>query len=74
MYILREFGLGDNLQRILQRFWGKQGVVLKSVKLFGRPFRMKRGVDQGEPVSLTIFNIMVDAVVREVLLEVCGTQ
>ena len=68
MYILRGFGLGDNLQRILQRFWGKQGVVPKSVKLFGRPFGMERGVDQGEPVSLTIFNIMVDAVVRAVLL------
>ena len=35
---------------------------------------MERGVYQGEPVSLTIFNIMVDAVVREVFLEVCGTQ
>ena len=47
MYILRGFGLRDNLQRILQRFWGNQGVVPKSVKLFGRPFGMERGVYQG---------------------------
>ena len=47
MYILRGFGLGDNLQMIIQRFWGNQGVVPKSVKLFGRPFEMERGVDQG---------------------------
>ena len=29
---------------------------------------------QGDPVSLTIFNIVVDEVVRAVLLEVCGPQ
>ena len=35
---------------------------------------MGRGATQGDPVSLTIFNILVYAVVRAVLLEVCGTQ
>ena len=29
---------------------------------------------QGDPVSPTIFNIVVGAVVRVVLLEVCGTK
>ena len=29
---------------------------------------------QGDPVSLTILNIIVDAVVRAALQEVCGTQ
>ena len=29
---------------------------------------------QGNPVSPTIFNIVVDAVVTAVLLEVCGPQ
>ena len=35
---------------------------------------MERGVTQGEPVSPTTLNILVDAVVREVLMGVCGTQ
>ena len=35
---------------------------------------MERGVKQVDPVSPTIFNITVDAVVRVVLLEVCGPQ
>ena len=35
---------------------------------------MKRGVTQGKPVSPTIFNIVLDAVVQAVLLEVCGPQ
>ena len=42
--------------------------------LFGRPFRIERGVTQGELVSPTIYIIVVYAVVRVVLLEVCGTQ
>ena len=33
-----------------------------------------RGVTQGDPVSPMIFNIVVDAVVREVLDMVCGNQ
>ena len=49
-------------------------MVPKVGKVFGRPFNMEIGVTQGEPVSPTIFNIVVDAVVREVLLEICGPQ
>ena len=42
--------------------------------LFWCPFNTERGVTQGYPVSPTIFNIVVDAVVRAVLLEVCRPQ
>ena len=48
-------------------------MVLKAGKCFGRPFNMERGVTQGDLVS-QIFNIVVNAVVREFLLEVCGPQ
>ena len=41
---------------------------------FGRPFNTKRGVTQGGPVPLTIFNVVVDVVVMVVLLEVYVTQ
>ena len=46
----------------------------KAGKLFGRTFSIERGVTQEDPVSPTIFNIMVDAVVRAVLSEVCRPQ
>ena len=49
-------------------------MVLKAGKCFGRPLCTDRGVTQGYPFSPTIFNIVVDAVVRVVLLEVCGYQ
>ena len=39
-----------------------------------RPFIMGRWVTQGDPVSPTLFNIIVNAVVRATLQEICGTQ
>ena len=45
-------------------------VVPKAGRFYGRTFRTERGVTQGDPVSPTIFNILVDAVVRAVLMEV----
>ena len=39
-------------------------VVTKSGKYDGPTFSTGRGVTQGDPVSLTIFNIVVDAVAR----------
>ena len=37
-------------------------------------FGTRRGVLQGDPASPMIFNIVVDAVGREVLKVVCGLQ
>ena len=73
MEILSGYGLGPKLQRLLQRYWGGQRVVPKSGKYYGRPFSTGRVVTQGDPVSLNIFNIVVDAVFRAYLQEVCGT-
>ena len=49
-------------------------MVPKAGKFFVHPFRTERRVKQGYPVSPTIFNVVVDAVAREVLLEVCRPQ
>ena len=49
-------------------------MVTKAGKYYGRPFSTGRGVTQGDPVYLTLFNIIVDAVVRETLKEICGPQ
>ena len=71
MEILRGYGLGPKLQRLLQRYWDRQRVVPKSGKYYGSPFITGRGVIQGDPVFLTIY-IVVDEVVRAALQEVCG--
>ena len=31
---------------------------------YGEPFLWERGMTQGDPISTTIFNVVVDAVVR----------
>ena len=57
MEILCGYGLGPKLKRLLQWYWDKQRLVPKSGNYYGRPFRMGRGVTQGDPVSATLFNI-----------------
>ena len=74
MAILRGYGLGPKIERLLQRYWHGQKVVLKAGNFSRRPFNTERGVTQGDPISLIIFNIVVDVVVREDLLEVYGPQ
>ena len=41
---------------------------------FGRTFNMEKVVTQGDLLSPTIFNVVVDEVVRAVLPEVYGPQ
>ena len=43
-------------------------MVPKPVRFYGRPSGMEKRVAQWDMVSLTIFNIVVDAVVRAVLM------
>jgi Reverse transcriptase (RNA-dependent DNA polymerase) len=40
-------------------------MIPKQAGFYGKPFRAKRGVRQGDIISPTIFNIIVDAVIRE---------
>ena len=75
MEIIRSYGMGHKLQRLLQRYWGGQRVVPKSGKYYyGCPLSTGRGVKQGDPVYTKLFNIVVDALVRAALQEVCGPQ
>ena len=49
-------------------------MVPKAVNFFGHTFNAEIGLTQGDPVSPTIFIIVVDSVVRAVLLKVCVPQ
>ena len=72
--ITRGCGLGPKIWRLIQSFWYEQVVVPKDGRYYGRPFRMERGVTEGDPVYPTIFNIIAGAVIREVLLDVYVPQ
>ncbi|EJK48206.1 hypothetical protein THAOC_33017 [Thalassiosira oceanica] len=51
--------------RLIRTFWDEQKLVCRAAKRYGEPFKASRGVTQGGPLSPKIFNIMVDAIVRE---------
>ena len=64
MRILKGYGVGDNIRRIINTIWEGDTMVPRQEGYYGKPFKAKRGVRQGDIVSPFIFNIMVDAVVR----------
>ena len=72
MEILRDYGLVPQIQKLLQRYWDRQRVVKNAGKYYGQPFSPGRGLMQGYPVSLALFNIIVDAVFRSILQKICG--
>ena len=45
-------------------YWDKTTMVVRVGGYYGKGFQGGRGVTQGDPLSPTIFNVVVDAVVR----------
>ena len=62
--ILATYGVGPRKIRILRTYWGRLTIVARDGGHFGMPFKGYRGVTQGEPLSPTIFNMVVDSVIR----------
>jgi hypothetical protein len=63
--ILADYGIGPKALRIIQRFWNHAKLVCHIGGCYGDPFIAYCGVTQGGPLSSLIFNLVVDAVVRE---------
>ena len=62
--IMEGYGVGTRALRLLRRYWGRMEMVAWEGGYYGEPFRGERGVTQGNPMSPTIFNMVVDVVVR----------
>ena len=45
-------------------YWGKMTMVAQAEGYYWDAFKGARGVTQGDPLSPTIFNMLVDVVVR----------
>ena len=61
--ILEGYGVGPRVRRLLRAYWGKSTMVARSGGYYRTGFKGVRGVTQGNPLSPTIFNVVVDAVV-----------
>ena len=62
--ILEGYGVGPRVRRLLRTYWRKSTMVARAGGYFGTGFKGERGVTQGDPLSFTIFNVVVDAVVH----------
>ena len=72
--ILVGYGVGPNILRLIMHFWDNAVLVCRASGRYGTPFKADRGVTQGGPLSPKLFNIMVDAIVREWLRQVLGDE
>jgi hypothetical protein len=67
--ILAADGVGQKMLRLQKHFWDTAKLVCRAGGNYGEPFNAKRGVTQGGPLSSLMFNVCVDAVVREWLCQ-----
>ena len=61
--ILEGYGVGPQARRLLQKYWEKSTMVARAGGYYGTSFKGAMVVTQGDPLSPTIFNVVVDAVV-----------
>jgi hypothetical protein len=63
--IFEGYGVGPNTRRILKKYWDQMWLVARQADYYGRPFTATRGLTQaGDPLFPTLFNIVVDAIIR----------
>ena len=62
--ILKGYGVGERVRKMLREYWERTTMVARAGSYYGKGFMVGRGVTQGDPLSPTIFNVVVDAVVR----------
>ncbi len=65
LLILGGYGTGPNMVRLIRNFWWDATMVCRESGNYGGLFCAGQGVTQGGPLSAKLFNILVDAVVRE---------
>jgi hypothetical protein len=65
LYILEEHGVGPSMHQIIHHFWDKATNACRASGNYGMLFKTGCGVTQGGLLLGKLFNVMVDAVVRE---------
>ena len=62
--ILEDYGVFPNARRLLTNYWRRLTMVARAGGYYGTAFGGERVVTQGDPLSPTIFNVLVNVVVR----------
>ena len=61
---LEGYSVGPGARRLLRNYWRRLTMAARSGGYYGAAVKGERGVTQGDPLSPTLFNVVVDAVVR----------
>ena len=56
--------VGPRARWLLQRYWRRLAMIARAGGYYGTAFQGARGVMQGDLLYTTIFNVVVDVVVR----------
>ena len=73
--ILEGNSVGPRACWLLRTYWRRLSIVARAGGYYGEDFKGARGVTQGEPLPPTIFNVVVDMVVRHwVTLEMAEAE
>ena len=72
--LLAEYRVGPRTVRIFRMYWDGLTMLAKAGRYFGHQFKGYRGVTQGKPLSPTIFNVVVDAVIYHWLTVVMPSE
>ena len=62
--ILEGYSVVPGARQLLQNYWRRFTMVARACGYYGEAFKGARGVTQGDPLYPTIFNVVVDAVIR----------
>ena len=74
MEILVGYGLVPQMERLLCNYWYRLTMVSQSGRYFGSMLNRYRGVAQVDLLTPTIFNMVVDAVIRHWGMFVSGKE
>ena len=69
LQLLKHYGLGDTTLEIIKEYWRKQRCVIKNGKYYSKQFTPTEGVTQGDILSPTFFNIIVDSILKKLDVE-----
>jgi hypothetical protein len=72
--ILAAYGVGQKMLALQKHFWDTAKLVCHARGNYGELFNAGRGITQGGPLSLLMFNVCVDAVVCEWLSQTLGEE
>jgi hypothetical protein len=72
--IMTGYGVGSKLLYLQEKFWEQAEMVGCAGGSFGKLFAAFRGVTQGGPLSSLMFNVCVDAVIREWLCQMINKE